>query len=75
MTEEVRAKNLKATLELVEFSKVFDSIHRGKMEQMLLASGLPKEIVTVIMILYKGMKAIVCSTNGDTDFFDIIAGV
>ena len=27
------------------------------------------------MMLYKNTKAIVCSPNGDTDFFDIVAGV
>ena len=36
-------KNLEATLLFVDFSKVFDSIYRGKMEQILLANGLPKE--------------------------------
>ena len=35
----------KATLLLVDFSKAFDSIHRGKIEQILLAYGLPKETV------------------------------
>ena len=34
--EGVRAKNLQATL-------IFDSIHRGKMEQILLAYGIPKK--------------------------------
>ena len=29
----------------VDFAKAFDSIHRGKMEPILLAFGLPKEIV------------------------------
>ena len=24
---------------------------------------------------FKTMKTIICSTNGDTDFFDIVAGV
>ena len=38
ITEVVRAKNLKATLLFVVFSKTFDFIHRGKMEQMLQAS-------------------------------------
>ena len=33
----------------------------GKMEQILFAYGLPKEIVTAIMMLYKYMKAIICS--------------
>ena len=35
--EGVRAKNLQATLIFVDFTKAFDSIHRGKMEQILLA--------------------------------------
>ena len=41
--EGVRAKNLQATLIFVDFTKAFDSIHRGKMEQILLAYGIPKE--------------------------------
>ena len=43
--EGVRAKNLQATLLFVDFTKAFDSIHRGKMEQILLAYGLPKETI------------------------------
>ena len=35
--EGIRAKNLQATLLFVDFTKAFDSIHRGKMEQILLA--------------------------------------
>ena len=50
--EGVRAKNQLATLLFVDFTKVFDSIHREKMEQILLAYGLPKETVAAIMILY-----------------------
>ena len=34
--EGVRAKNLQVTLLFVNFTKAFDSIHRGKMEQILL---------------------------------------
>ena len=68
-------KNLKATLLFVNFSKAFDFIHRGKMEQILLAYGLPKETVAAIMILYKNTKVKVHSSDRDTDFFDIVAGV
>ena len=71
----VHAKNLKVTLLLVDFSKAFDSIHRGNMEQILLAYGLPKETVTAIMMLYCNTKVKVHSSDGNTDFFDIIAGV
>ena len=49
--EGVRAKNLEATI--VDFSKAFSSIHKGKMERILLAYGLPKETVAAIMMLYK----------------------
>ena len=53
----------------------FDSIHRGKMEQILLAYGLPKETVAAIMILYRNTKVKVRSPDGDTEYFDIVAGV
>ena len=47
--KEVQVRNLEA----------FNSIHRGKMEQILLAYGLPKETVIAIMMLYENKKAIV----------------
>ena len=68
-------KNLQATLLFVDFTKAFDSIHRGKMEQILLAYGLPKETVAAIMILYRNTKVKVRSPDGDTEYFDIVAGV
>ena len=58
----------------VDSSKVFDSLHRGKMEQILLAYGLLKETVTAIMMLYSNTKVKLRSPDGDTDFFDIAAG-
>ena len=57
------------------YIKAFDSIHSGKMEQILLADGLPKEIVAAITILYRNTKVKVRSPNGDTKYFDIVAGV
>ena len=73
--EGVQAKNLQATLLFVDFTKAFDSIHRGKLEQILLAYGLPKETVAAIMILYRNTKVKVRSPNGDTEYFDTVAGV
>ena len=73
--EGVQAKNLQATILFVDFTKAFDSIHRGKMEQILLAYGLPKETITAIMILYRNTKVKVRSPDGDTDYFSIVAGV
>ena len=45
------------------------------MEQILLAYGIPKETVAAIMILYRNTKVKVRSPDGDTDYFDIVAGV
>ena len=73
--EVVRAKNLQATLIFVDFTKAFDSIHRGKMEQILLVYGIPKETVAAITILYRNTKVKVRSPDGDTKYFDIVAGV
>ena len=68
-------KKLEATILFVYFSKAFDSKLREMMEPMLLAYGLPKETVTAIMMLYRNTKVKVRSSDGDTDYFDIVAGV
>ena len=59
----------KITLEAIILFVDFDPIHRGKMKQILPAVGLPKEIVAAFMILYRN------TTDGDTDYFGILAGV
>ena len=64
--EGVQAKNLQATLLFVDFTKAFDSIYRGKMEQILLAYGLSKETIAAIIILYRNSKVKVCSPDGET---------
>ena len=61
--ESVRAKKLEATILFVNFTKAFDSIHRGKMEQILLAYGPPKETIAAIMMLYKNTKVKVHSLD------------
>ena len=73
--ESSRTKKLQATLLFVDFIKAFDSIHRWKMEQILLAYGLPKETLAAITILYRNTKVKVGSPDGDTEYFDIVAGV
>ena len=68
-------KNLVATILFVDFFKAFDIIHRGNMEQILVAHDLPKETIAAIMMLYKNTKVKVRSPDGDTEHFDIVAGV
>ena len=45
------------------------------MEQILLTYGLRKETVAAITILYRNTKVKVRSPDGDTQYFDIVAGV
>ena len=73
--EGVRAKYPQATLLFVDFTKAFDSIYRGKMEQILPAYGLLKETVAAITILYRNTKVKVRSPDGDREYFDIVAEV
>ena len=68
-------KNLQATILFVDFTKPFDSIHRGKIEQIILAYGVPKETVAAITILYRNTKVKVRSPDGDTEYFNIVAEV
>ena len=60
-------KNLQATILFVGFTKAFDSIHRGNMEQILLAYNIPKKTVAAITILYRNTKVKVRSPNGDSN--------
>jgi hypothetical protein len=73
--EGVKNKNLPAVLVFIDFSKAFDSIHREKMKEILIAYGIPGETVNAIMILYSNTRSMVRSPDGDTDFFNITAGV
>ena len=73
--EKVRAKKLQATILFVDFAKAFESIHKGKMEQILVAYGLPKETIATIMMLYRNTKVKVRSPDGNTDYIDIVTGV
>ena len=45
------------------------------MESIQLAYGLPKKNVAAITILYRNTKVKVRSPDGDTEYFDIVAGV
>ena len=73
--EGVCSKNVEATILIVDFFKAFDSIHREKMEQILLTYGLSKETVAAIMMLYKDTKVKVHSPDGETAYFDIVTSV
>ena len=73
--EGIKYKDLPAVLTFVDFRKVFDSIHRDKLMEILKAYGVTEEIVKAIEVLYANTTAQVLSPDGDTDFFNIYASV
>ena len=73
--EKKKPKKLQAIILFVDFTKAFDSIYRGKMEQILPTYGLPKETIAAIMMLHRNTKVKVRSPDGDTDYVDIVGGV
>ena len=68
-------KNRPVTILIVDFTKAFESIQRGKIEQILLAYSIPKETIAERTILYRNTKVKVRSSDGDTNYFDIVVGV
>ena len=73
--EGVKANHLPAVLTFIDFSKAFDSIHRGKMMKILKAYGIPPTLLRAIETMYTNTKAKVVSPDGETELFDITAGV
>jgi len=73
--EEMRKLNKEVTICFVDFKKAFDSISRELMFDILKLYGIPDKIVLAIRALYTSTKAKVVSPDGDTDLFDILAGV
>ena len=70
LIEGIKEKQLPAILTFVDFSKAFDSIHRGKLMEILKAYGIPTKIVDATSLLYKDTEAQVITPDGDTEFFE-----
>ena len=75
LIEGIKAKSLEATLVFVDFKETFDSIHRGNLMKILKAYGIPDQVVSAIEVLYTSTFAKVISPDGNTDFFEVVAGV
>ena len=73
--EEMKRLNKEVTLCFVDFSKAFDSISRETMFEILPLYGIPSKIVDAIMCLYTNATATIISPDGETEPFDISAGV
>ena len=70
LIEGIKEKQLPAILTFVDFSKAFDSIHRGKLMEILKAYGIPTKIVDALSLLYKETEAQVITPDGDTVLFE-----
>jgi len=75
LIEGVLSKNLQTIVIFIDLSKAFDSIHRGKMMNILKAYGIPVKLVQVIEKLYQNTSAKVLTPDGETELFSITAGV
>ncbi|CAH1257030.1 Hypp1771 [Branchiostoma lanceolatum] len=75
LLEGVTSNNLSCVMSFVDFRKAFDSIHRGKLMNILQAYGVPEKLVTAIGATYSQTWAKVRTPDGDTETFQILAGV
>lgn len=75
LIEGVKSRKIPAVMTFIDFRKAFDSIHRGKMFKILKAYGVPDKIVSIIELMYERTLAKVISPDGETDLFEILAGV
>ena len=67
IVEEVLNHKKEAVLIFIDFKKAFDSIDRNKMFQILLAYGIPPQIVEAIKVMYIN-TAVVITPEGNRYF-------
>ena len=75
LLEGAKNNNLTCVLTFIDFRKAFDTIHRGKLIEILRAYGVPDKLVEAIAVSYKETWAKVRTADGETEAFQILAGV
>ena len=75
LTEGVKLHNLKAVSTSADFRKACDSIHHSQMLCILRAYYVPDRVDQAIGLVYDGTCARVLMPDGNTDYFETLAGV
>ena len=73
--EEGKNCNFDSIFIFIDFSKAFDSIDRNTMFDILDLYGIPRQLIDAIKLLYTNNSATVLSPDGETESFDIKAGI
>ena len=75
MIEGCQTKQVNLVITFIDFRKAFDSIRWPALNSILAAYGIPQKLKNAIMALYYGAKAVVTTRDGETDPFELSAGV
>lgn len=75
LIEEIKRKILTLTLISVDSQKAFASIQRGQMLEPLRAYRVLRNIIKTVVQLFRDTETQVCSSNGNTNFFIVLARV
>ena len=63
----MKKNKLPALITFIDFRKVFDTVHRGKMLKILKAFGIPNQIVRAIVTMYENTRAKVITQDVETE--------
>ena len=75
LIEGIQNRNIKKIILYVDFRKAFESIHRGMMMKILKAYAIPTRLLAAIDSLYNNTRARVLTPDGETNLFEIRAGI
>ena len=72
-------RNRSTTSQILTIHRILEGLRAKNIEATIsfvdISKALPKETAAAIIMLYRNTKVKVCSPDGDTDYFDIVAVV
>ena len=71
-----RARRIPLYMCFIDLQKAYDSVDQELMWVVLARSGIPEKMLTVIRKFHEGMRARVCTDDGDhSGWFDVTQGL